>query len=60
MEGLEVKEVDNTSFKLWHTGAAANRNGVGVLIDKSLEWSIDVRRQRDMIILVKLIWVLWP
>jgi hypothetical protein len=51
--------VENIGFKLWYTRTTANRNGVGVLIDKSLEWSIDVRRQRDMIILVKLIWVLW-
>ena len=35
-----MKEVDNIGFKLWYTKTVANRNGVGVLIDKSLknEW----------------------
>jgi hypothetical protein len=55
MEGLEVKEVDNTSFKLWYTGTTTNRNE-GVLIDKSLKNGVvDVGRQGDTIILVKLV-----
>ena len=36
-KGQKTKEVDNTGFKLWYTGTVANRNGVGVLIDKSLK-----------------------
>ena len=49
-------EVDNTCFKLWYTETVANRNGVGVLIDKSLKNGVvGVRRQGDRIILVKLI-----
>ena len=45
--------MDNTGFKLWYTGTIANRNGVGVLIDKSLKNSVvGVRRQGDRIILV--------
>ena len=52
----KAKEVDNTSFKLWYTGTVANRNGVGVLIDKSLKNGVvGVRRQGDRIILVKLV-----
>ena len=48
--------MDNTGFKLWYTGTVANRNGVGVLIDKSLKNSVvGVRRQEDRIILVKLV-----
>ena len=55
-KGQKAKEVDNTSFKLWYTGTVANRNGVGVLIDKSLKNSVvGVRRQGDRIILVKLV-----
>ena len=51
----KAKEVNNTCFKLWYTGTVANRNGVGVLIDKSLKNGVvGVRRQADMIILVKL------
>ena len=48
--------MDNTGFKLWCTGTVANRNGVGVLIDKSLKNGVvGVRRQGDRIILVKLV-----
>ena len=55
-KGQKAKEVDNTCFKLWYTGTVANRNGVGVLIDKSLKNSVvGVRRQGNRIILVKLV-----
>ena len=48
--------MDNTGFKFWYTGIVANRNGVGVLIDKSLKNGVvGVRRQGDRIILVKLV-----
>ena len=48
--------MDNTCFKLWYTGTAANRNGVGVWIDKSLKNGVvGVRKQGDRIILVKLV-----
>ena len=36
-KGQKTKEVDNTGFKLWYTGTVTNRNGIGVLIDKSLK-----------------------
>ena len=48
--------MDNTDFKLWYTGTTSNKNGVGVLIDKSLkDGVVKVKRQGDKIILVKLI-----
>ena len=48
----KAKEVDNTCFKLWYTGTVANRNRVGVLIDKSLKNGVvGVRRQGDRIYL---------
>ena len=60
MEGSEGEEVDNTGFKLWYTETVANRNGIGVLIDKSLKNGVvGVRRQGDRIILVKLVLVIW-
>ena len=44
--------MDNTGF----TGTTSNKNGVGVLIDKSLkDGVVEVRRQGDRIILVKLV-----
>ena len=51
-----MKEVDNTVFKIWYTGTTLNKNGVGVLINKSLKDGVmEVRRQGDRIILVKLV-----
>ena len=36
-KGQKAKEVDNTGFKLGYTGTTSNKNGVVVLIDKSLK-----------------------
>ena len=48
--------MENTGFKLWYTGTVANKNGVGILIDKSLKNGVvDVKRLGDRIILVKLV-----
>jgi exonuclease III len=48
--------VENTGFKLWYTGKERSRNGVGILIDKSLKNGVvAVRRQGDKIIMIKLI-----
>ena len=39
-----MKEVEDTGFKLWYTGATSGRNGVGILIDRSLkDGFVDVR-----------------
>ena len=43
-------------FKLRYTGITSDKNGVGILIDKSLnDGVVDVRRRGDRIILVKLV-----
>jgi exonuclease III len=48
--------VENTDFKLWYIGKERSRNGVGILIDKNLKNGVvTVRRQRDRIIMIKLI-----
>jgi exonuclease III len=48
--------VENTGFKLWYIGKEQSRNGVGILIDKSLKNEVvAVRRQGDRIIMIKLI-----
>jgi hypothetical protein len=48
--------MDNIIFNLWYTGTPRNINGVGILIDKNLKNNVvDVGRQGDMIILVKLV-----
>jgi exonuclease III len=54
--GQKAKEVENTGFKLWYTGKERSRNGVGILIYKSLKNGVvAVRRQGDRIIMIKLI-----
>jgi exonuclease III len=53
--GQKAREVKNTGFKLWYSRSTGSRNSVGVLIDKSLKNGVDVRRQGDRIIPVKLV-----
>jgi hypothetical protein len=56
LTGQKAKEVENTCFKLWYTEKKRSRNGVGILIDKSLKNEVvAVRRQGDIIIMIKLI-----
>jgi hypothetical protein len=48
--------VEDTAFKLWYTGTTTNKNGVGIVLDKSLKDGVlDIKRQGDMIILLKLL-----
>jgi exonuclease III len=55
-KGQNVKEVEDTGFKLWYTGTTTNKNGVDIVLDKSLKDGVlDIKRQGDMIILVKLL-----
>ena len=55
-KGERCKEVGNTGHKLWYTGKDSNKNGVGIIIDKTLKDAVvDVKRVGDRIILVKLI-----
>jgi exonuclease III len=55
-KGQKAKEVEDIGFKLWYTGTTSGRNDVGILIDMSLkDGVVDVRRQGDRIILVKLV-----
>jgi exonuclease III len=55
-KGQKAKEVEDTSFMLWYTGTTANKNGVGIVLDMSLkDGVVDIKRQGDMIILLKLL-----
>jgi hypothetical protein len=55
-KGQKAKEVEDTGFKLWYTVTTANKNGVGIVLDKSLkDGVVDIKRQGDKIILVKLL-----
>jgi hypothetical protein len=51
----KVKDVEDIGFKLWYTCTITNKNGVGIVLDKSLKDGVlDIKRQGDRIILVKL------
>jgi exonuclease III len=55
-KGQKAKELEDTGFKLWYTGNTSTKNGVGIVLDKSLkDGVVDIKRQRDKIILVKLL-----
>jgi exonuclease III len=55
-KGQKVKEVEDTGFKLWYTGNTSAKNGVGIVLDKRLKAGVvDIKRQGDRIILVKLL-----
>ncbi|XP_058008954.1 uncharacterized protein LOC131183079 [Hevea brasiliensis] len=54
--GEKSKEVGNSGYKLWFTGKERNKNGVGIIIDRTLKNAIiTVKRVGDRIILVKLV-----
>jgi hypothetical protein len=55
-KGQKAKEVEDTGFKLWYTGNTSTKNGVSIVLDKSLkDGVVDIKRQGDRIILVKLL-----
>jgi hypothetical protein len=55
-KGQKAKEVEDIGFKLWYTGNTSIKNGIGIVLDKSLkDRVVDIKHQGDMIILVKLL-----
>jgi exonuclease III len=55
-KGQNAKEVEDTNFKLWYTSTTSTKNGVGIVLNKSLkDGVVDIKHQGDMIILVKLL-----
>jgi hypothetical protein len=54
-KGQKAKEVKDTGFKLWYTGNMSIKNGIGIVLDKSLkDGVVDIKCEGDRIILVKL------
>jgi hypothetical protein len=46
MEGEKVKEVEDTSFKLWYTVTMATKNRVSIMINKSFkDGVVDIKQQ---------------
>jgi exonuclease III len=55
-KGQKAKEVEDTGFKVWYIVTTSNKNGVCIVLDKSLKDGVmDIKRQGDKIILVKLL-----
>jgi exonuclease III len=55
-KGQKAKEVEDNSFKLWYTDTTENKNEVDIVLNKSLkDGVVDIKRQGDRIILVKLL-----
>jgi exonuclease III len=55
-KGQKIKEVEDTGFKLWYTENTSIKNGIGIVLDKSLkDGVVNIKRQGDNIILVKLL-----
>jgi hypothetical protein len=47
--------MEDTGFKFWYIGNTLIKNDVGIVLDKRLkDGVVDIKRQGDMIILVKL------
>ena len=54
--GEKAKEIDSLGFKLWYSGRSRTRNGVGVIIDKSLKDNVvEIKRIDDSIIALKIV-----
>jgi hypothetical protein len=48
--------VEYTDFKRWYTSTTTIKNGVGIVLNKSLkDRVVNITRQGDMIILLKLL-----
>ena len=53
--GEKAKEI-GTGFKLWYSGKVGNKNGVGIVVDKTLKDEVvEVRRVGDRLIRLKLV-----
>jgi hypothetical protein len=55
MEGAKCEGGGRYRLQTWYTCTTINKNGVGIVLDKSLkDGVVDIKRQGDTIILVKL------
>ena len=54
--GFKTKDLENSSFKLWYSGTNRARNGVGIIVDKTLTQDVvDVKRAGDRIMAIKIV-----
>ncbi|RXI01051.1 hypothetical protein DVH24_001285 [Malus domestica] len=54
--GLKAKDLENSGFKLCYSGTNRTRNGVGIIVDKTLTQDVvDVKRVGDRIMAIKIV-----
>ncbi|XP_050133100.1 uncharacterized protein LOC126609148, partial [Malus sylvestris] len=54
--GLKAKDLENSGFKLWYSSTNRMRNGVGIIVDKTLTQDVvDVKRVGDRIMAIKIV-----
>jgi exonuclease III len=54
--GEKSRLIEDSGFKLWYTGKDRRKNGVGIIVDKSLKDEVvEVKRIGDRIIRIKLV-----
>ncbi|KAM1087697.1 hypothetical protein ACFX2B_013050 [Malus domestica] len=54
--GRKAKDLENSGFKLWYSGTNRTRNGVGIIVDKTLTQDVvDVKRVGDRIMAIKIV-----
>ncbi|KAM2030946.1 hypothetical protein ACFX16_042264 [Malus domestica] len=54
--GRKGKDLENSGFKLWYSGTNRTRNGVGIIVDKTLTQDVvDVKRVGDRIMAIKIV-----
>ena len=54
--GSKAKDLENSGFKLWYSGTNRTRNGVGIIVDKTLTQDVvDVKRVGDRIMAIKIV-----
>ncbi|KAM2399376.1 hypothetical protein ACFXTH_035947 [Malus domestica] len=54
--GRKANDLENSGFKLWYSGTNRTRNGVGIIVDKTLTQDIvDVKRVGDRIMAIKIV-----
>ncbi|KAM2569161.1 hypothetical protein TB2_009302 [Malus domestica] len=54
--GLKAKDLENSGFKLWYLGTNRTRNGVSIIVDKTLTQDVvEVKRVGDRIMAIKIV-----
>ncbi|KAM2304509.1 hypothetical protein ACFXTH_024206 [Malus domestica] len=54
--GRKANDLENSGFKLWYSGTNRTRNGVGIIVDKTLTQDVvDVKRVEDRIMAIKIV-----